>query len=89
LSINGGKQRCRSRYQDCHVGTPRQKSSKRNTRTAAIFSKQGKYPEAVAAFQEVLKYNPNDPATHFSLGATYQAMKNFDGAIKDIRSQSI
>jgi len=42
--------------------------------------KAGKYQEAMMAFQEVLKYNPNDPATHFSLGATYQQMKNWDGA---------
>jgi tetratricopeptide (TPR) repeat protein len=47
--------------------------------------KQGKYAEAVAAFQQVLKINPQDAATHFSLGATYQAMKNIDGAIAEYK----
>lgn len=44
--------------------------------------KAGDYDGAIADFQAVLKVNPNDPDTLFSLGASYQAKKDFDDAIK-------
>lgn len=44
--------------------------------------KSGDYDGAIADFLAVLKVNPNDPDTLFSLGASYQAKKDFDNAIK-------
>ncbi|HEY9678501.1 MAG TPA: tetratricopeptide repeat protein [Drouetiella sp.] len=44
--------------------------------------KAGDYDGAIADFLAVLKVNPNDPDTLFSLGASYQAKKDFDDAIK-------
>lgn len=44
--------------------------------------KAGDYDGAIADFLAVLKVNPNDPDTLFSLGASYQAKKDFDNAIK-------
>ena len=82
LSINGGN---KDADQGIKTATAERKDKIIETqyKNGGDLFKAAKYPEAVAAFQEVLKYNPNDPATHFSLGATYQAMKNYDGAIKE------
>ncbi|CAN5554744.1 hypothetical protein BH10CYA1_BH10CYA1_25420 [soil metagenome] len=44
--------------------------------------KTGDYDGAIADFLAVLKVNANDPDTLFSLGASYQAKKDFDNAIK-------
>lgn len=48
--------------------------------------KAGKYDEAIAKFKAVLSVNPKDPATHFSLGATYQAKGDFDNAIAEYKA---
>ncbi len=47
--------------------------------------KAGRYDEAIQAYQQVLRLNPKDPATHFDLGATYQAKGDFDSAIQEYR----
>ncbi len=47
--------------------------------------KVGKYDDAIAKYQEILKSTPDDPATHYSLGATYQAKKDLDDAIAEYR----
>jgi tetratricopeptide (TPR) repeat protein len=44
--------------------------------------KSGDFDGAIADFLAVLKVNPNDPDTLFSLGASYQAKNDFDNAIK-------
>ena len=46
---------------------------------------QGKYQEAADKYLAVLRVAPQDPATHFCLGATYQAMKKIDMAIAEYR----
>jgi tetratricopeptide (TPR) repeat protein len=48
--------------------------------------KQGNYQAAADKYLQVLKVTPNDPATHFSLGAVYQAMKNYDQAMAEYRT---
>jgi superkiller protein 3 len=47
--------------------------------------KQGKYDEAIAKYKLVLQMSPKDPATHFDLGATYQAKGDFDNAIAEYK----
>jgi len=47
--------------------------------------KQGKFQEAAEKYQAVLKVTPQDAASHFSLGAVYQAMKRIDDAIAEYR----
>ncbi len=44
--------------------------------------KSGDFDGAIADFLAVLKVNPNDPDTLFSLGASYQAKNDFPNAIK-------
>ena len=44
--------------------------------------KAGDFDGAIADFLAVLKVNPNDPDTLFSLGASYQAKNDFPNAIK-------
>jgi tetratricopeptide (TPR) repeat protein len=47
--------------------------------------KQGKYEEALAKYQQVLKVHADDPALHFSIAATLQAMKRIDEAIAEYK----
>lgn len=47
--------------------------------------KQGKFAEAAQKYIGVLKITPQDPATHYSLGAVYQAMKQIDDAISEYK----
>ena len=47
--------------------------------------KAGKYDEAIVQYKAVLAVNPKDPATHFDLGATYQAKGDFDNAIAEYK----
>jgi tetratricopeptide (TPR) repeat protein len=55
------------------------------TKSAADLFKIGKYDDAIAKYQEVLKQNPTDPAVHFNIGATYQAKRDLDAAITQYR----
>lgn len=48
--------------------------------------KLGKYDEAVAKYQELLRADPKNAATHFNLGAAFQALKRIDDAIAEYRS---
>lgn len=48
--------------------------------------KKGDYQAAVDKYREVAKFAPKDPATHYSLGAVYQAMNKLDDAISEFRS---
>lgn len=56
-----------------------------STKAAIDLFKLGKYDEAIARYQEVLKITPSDPTVHFSLGATYQAKKDLESAISEYR----
>jgi len=47
---------------------------------------EGDYQAAAEKYMEVSKIVPNDAATHFSLGAAYQAMKKIDDAISEYRT---
>ncbi len=55
------------------------------TKTASDLFRVGRYDEAIAKYQDVLKISPTDPTVHFNLGATYQAKKDFDSAISEYR----
>lgn len=47
--------------------------------------KAGKFDEALARFQELLKKDQNDPAIHFNIGAALEGKKDIDGAIDEYR----
>lgn len=53
--------------------------------SGAELFKQGNYQAAAAKYLSVLKVTPQDPSTHYSLGAVYQAMKQIDMAISEYR----
>lgn len=55
------------------------------TKAAADLFKIGRYDEAIAKYQEVLRITPTDATLHFNLGATYQAKKDLDSAIAEYR----
>ncbi|NIQ02662.1 MAG: tetratricopeptide repeat protein [Nitrospinaceae bacterium] len=38
----------------------------------AEYEQQGRYPEAIAAFQETLKWAPRSAEAHFNLGVLYE-----------------
>lgn len=56
------------------------------SKTADDLFKQGRYDEAIQQYEQLLKMNPKDSATHFDLGATLQAKKNYDAAIVEYRT---
>ncbi len=55
------------------------------TKSAADLFRIGKFDEAIAKYQEVLKVTPQDASLYFNLGATYQAKKDLDAAITAYR----
>jgi len=79
LKINAGNQKAQQGVRSASAERNNNIMERQYANGVALF-KAGKYPEAVIAFQEVLKYSANQPVGHFSLGATYQTMKNFAGA---------
>jgi len=48
--------------------------------------KAGRYQEALQKYQSVLRVNPQDANTHYSLGAVYQALKQIDDAIAEYKT---
>jgi len=56
---------------------------KNSSEAGANLFKQGQYDAAIQKYMQVLQITPNDPSTHFDLGATYQAKKDFDNAIAE------
>ena len=53
---------------------------------AAALFKQGKFDDAIQKYQQLIQINPKEPGTHFDLGATYQAKKDFDSAISEYKT---
>ncbi len=56
------------------------------SKTADDLFKQGRYDEAIQQYEQLLKMNPRDAATHFDLGATFQAKKDYDAAMAEYRT---
>jgi tetratricopeptide (TPR) repeat protein len=56
------------------------------SKSASDLFKQGKYDEAIARYEQLLKINPKDAPVHFDLGATLQAKKDYDAAISEYRT---
>jgi tetratricopeptide (TPR) repeat protein len=48
--------------------------------------KAGKFDDAIAAYMQLLKFDPNDADVHFNLGAAYQAKKEYDQALTEYRT---
>ncbi len=48
--------------------------------------KAGRYDEAIQQYEQLLKMNPKDAETHFDLGATLQAKKDYDAAMAEYRT---
>lgn len=53
---------------------------------AANLFKSGKFADALVKYQLLLQNNPKDPAAHFNVGATLQAMKQIDSAIAEFKN---
>ncbi|MBZ0185290.1 MAG: tetratricopeptide repeat protein, partial [Candidatus Obscuribacterales bacterium] len=47
--------------------------------------KAGQYDKAIAVYQQLLQFDQKDAATHFNIGAAYQAKKEIDNAISEYR----
>ncbi|MDZ4833054.1 MAG: tetratricopeptide repeat protein [Candidatus Melainabacteria bacterium] len=47
--------------------------------------KVGKFDEAIAAYNQLLKFDANDAGVHFNLGAAFQAKKDYDSALGEYR----
>jgi tetratricopeptide (TPR) repeat protein len=47
--------------------------------------KQGRYDEAIAKYKQLVQLNPQDAGSHFDLGASYQAKKDYDLAVTEYR----
>src|SRR5262249_44705327 len=47
--------------------------------------KAGRYDEAIAKYKQLVQLNPNDAGSHFDLGASYQAKKDYDLAVTEYR----
>lgn len=56
------------------------------SKSASDLFKQGRYDDAIQQYEQLLKLNPQDAASHFDLGATFQAKKDFDAAIAEYRN---
>lgn len=54
-------------------------------KAATDMFKLGRYSDAIVKYQELLKSNPQNAATHFNLGAAYQANKDLESAIAQYR----
>lgn len=50
--------------------------------TGEVRTVQGKYPEAIAAFNQALKLDPKNKATYDKLAQAYIRQRNFDAAVK-------
>lgn len=47
--------------------------------------KAGNYDDAIAKYMQLVKIDPKDAATHFNLGAAYEAKKDIESAISEYR----
>jgi tetratricopeptide (TPR) repeat protein len=55
------------------------------SKVADSLFKQGKYDEAIQKYKQLIQLNPQDASSHFDLGATYQAKKDFESALAAYR----
>ncbi|MBI2211375.1 MAG: tetratricopeptide repeat protein, partial [Deltaproteobacteria bacterium] len=46
------------------------------------FLHEGRYPEAIAAFQEVVKEQPESAEAHYNLGNAYIGLRDYPAALK-------
>ncbi len=70
--------------QTCNKHKEEQRIVTLNKEADSLF-KAGKFDEALARFQELLKKDQNDPAIHFNIGAALEGKKDLDGAIDEYR----
>jgi serine/threonine protein kinase/tetratricopeptide (TPR) repeat protein len=56
-----------------------------NTNYAATLSDAHRFPEAMAAFQKVLRSDPNFPPAHHKLAQLYAAQGDFANAVSELR----
>ncbi|MBX9688188.1 MAG: tetratricopeptide repeat protein [Candidatus Obscuribacterales bacterium] len=54
------------------------------TEGANLF-KSGRFDEALKRYQMILSANPKDPAAHFNVAATLQALKQIDAAVAEFK----
>lgn len=47
--------------------------------------KAGKFDDAIAVYNQLLKFDANDAGVHFNLGAAFQAKKDYDQALGEYR----
>lgn len=59
-------------------------SPKGDRNLAAVHFQAGRFSEAAAAYEELLKQNPSDGALHASLGGTYGALGRYDEALANL-----
>lgn len=50
---------------------------------AYAYQKQGRYADAIAAYQQSIKFKPDFSDVHYSLGETYVLSKNREGALQE------